>query len=72
MDKDGSQIQATFFNEGAEKYDKVLQENKVYLFSNGNVKLANKKFTSIKNDYCLNFDNNADVQEVEDDQDIKR
>ncbi len=67
MDKEGTQIQATFFNDGARKYDPLLTENKVYLFSNGNLKISNKKFTSIKNDYCLNFDANAEVQEVDDD-----
>ena len=33
-----------------------IYENKVYLFSNGIVKMANKKFTSIKNDFCIVFE----------------
>jgi hypothetical protein len=36
------------------------------------VKLANKKFTSIKNDYCLTFDQNADILEAEEDNQIKK
>lgn len=36
------------------------------------MKIANKKFTSIKNDYCLNFDMNAEVVPVEDDKHIKK
>jgi replication factor A1 len=67
MDKEGTLILATFFNEGAKKYDTILSENNVYLFSNGVLKISNKKFTSIKNDYCINFDTNAEVQEVDDD-----
>jgi len=35
--------------------------------SNGSVKIANKKYTSIKNDYCINFDKNSEIEEVEDD-----
>lgn len=35
------------------------------------MKLANKKFTSIKNDHALTFDTNADIVEVDDDQQIK-
>lgn len=70
MDKDGTQIQATFFNDAAEKFDSLIQENKVYLFSNGQVKLAQKKFTSIKNDYSITFDTNADVERVDDDKAI--
>lgn len=72
MDKEGSQIQATFFNDAADKFDKIIQENRVYLFSGGSIKIANKKFTSIKNDYCLNFDNNTEVVEVKDDPTIKK
>ena len=64
IDKDQSQIQATFFNDAAEKFDKILRENKVYLFANGFVKMANKKFTSIKNDHCITFDVNAEIVEV--------
>lgn len=57
IDKDGTCIQATFFGEEAtKKFGQMIKENKVYLFANGQVKLANKKFTSIKNDYCLTFD----------------
>jgi replication factor A1 len=50
----------------------MIKENRVYLFSNGQVKLANKKFTSIKNDYCLTFDQNADILEAEEDNQIKK
>jgi replication factor A1 len=68
IDKEGTQIQVTFFGEeAAKKFAPLLKENKVFLFANGSVKLANKKYTSIKNDYCLTFDQNADVQEVEED-----
>ena len=35
MDKEGTQIQATFFGESANKWHQILQENHVYLFSGG-------------------------------------
>ena len=44
-----------------------IYENKVYLFSNGIVKMANKKFTSIKNDFCIVFEKNAQILEIVDD-----
>jgi replication factor A1 len=73
MDKDGTLVQATFFgNDAIQKYGNLLKENKVYLFSNGQVRIANKKFTSIKNDYCLIFDQNADIAEAEEDNSIKK
>jgi hypothetical protein len=37
------------------------------LWSNGSIKLANKKFTSIKTDYCITFDERASIEEVIDD-----
>ncbi|CDW83120.1 replication protein a 70 kda dna-binding subunit [Stylonychia lemnae] len=72
IDKEGCQIQCTFFGEAAEKFDKILKENHVFLFSNGQVKLANKKYTSITNDHCLTFDQNAEIVEVDDDSQIKQ
>ena len=71
IDKEGTRIQATAFNETANKFDVELEENCVYTFTNGQVKLANKKYTSIKNDYCLTFDQNTIVQKCDDDLDIK-
>ena len=47
-----------------------MQQNKVYTFAGGDVKLANKKFTAIKNDYCLTFGNDTEIQEVAEDDHI--
>jgi replication factor A1 len=54
-------IQATMFNETAERWNSKLEENKVYIFANGKVNLANKRFTSIKNDYSLTFGNETEI-----------
>lgn len=67
IDKDDSLIDATFFNEAADFFDCQIQDKKVYLFSNGNVKIANKKFTSTKNDFCIVFEKNASIVPVDDD-----
>lgn len=71
IDGKGDQIQGTFFNDLADKYDEIIKENKVYLISNGTVKIANQKYSSIKNDYCINFDRSSEIQEVEDDSKIQ-
>ncbi|CDW72882.1 replication protein a 70 kda dna-binding [Stylonychia lemnae] len=71
MDCFGTQIQATFFKDSADRYDQIIKEGNIYLFSNGSVKIANQKFTQIKNDFCLVFDKNADIVEVPDDQSIQ-
>lgn len=60
------------FNETAEKWFDKLSENKVYVFANGQVKMANKKFTSIKNDFCLTFGFETEIQEVNEDAGIQQ
>lgn len=42
----------------------------MYLFSGGNVKMANKKFTSVKNDFCIVFEKTSQIVEVDDDMTI--
>ena len=37
----GTMIQGTFFGEAVDKYFTLLKENSVFLFSNGEIKLAN-------------------------------
>ncbi len=70
IDKEGTRIQATSFNETAHKFDRELEENQVYTFEGGQIKLANKRYTSIKNDYCLTFDNNTIIKKCDQDMDI--
>ena len=72
IDKEGTIIQGTMFNENAKKWFEIIQENKVYTFSGGKISLANKKFTSIKNDYCITFDLNTKINEVSEDSKIKQ
>merc|ERR1712195_309741 len=40
IDKDGTMIQATFFNDMAQKWHATLEGNKVYIWANGQVKMA--------------------------------
>lgn len=41
-----------------------MEEGKVYSMRGGQIKIANKWFTKIPNDYCLSFDNYAQIEEV--------
>lgn len=61
IDMYGTKIEAAFFDDAADHFEKELKEGKVYQFSNGSVKMANKKFTSVKNDFCLVFEKNAQI-----------
>lgn len=71
MDYLGQQIEAQFWGEAAEKFDPIVQQGNVYIMSKGTVKMANRKFSSINNDYCLNFNQYSEIKEVKDSGDIK-
>jgi len=45
-------------------------EDKVYSFANGRVQMANKKFTSIKNDFSLMLGLETEIKEVGNDSTI--
>ena len=70
VDKDGTMIQGTAFNEAAIKFDEIIEYDGVYTFNNGTVKLANKRFTSIKNDYCLTFSKDSICEQCAEDDEI--
>jgi len=67
VDADGTQIQGTFFNQQVQKFYPGIKENKVYVVSSGAIKLANKKFTSIPNDFCISFYDDTEFVEVAED-----
>lgn len=62
LDESGTEIRGTFFKEGADKFFDVIQEGQVYYMGGGRLKVANKKFTSIKNDYEISFDAKSMVE----------
>ena len=51
----GKQIEGTFWRDMADKMDAELMEGQVYYFSNGNVSPSNRKFSTVDNDYKINF-----------------
>ncbi|KAM3751247.1 hypothetical protein ACB098_04G094100 [Castanea mollissima] len=63
-DEDGTQIQATMFNEAAKKFYDRFQLGKVYFISKGTLKLANKQFKTVKNDYEMTLNENSEVEEA--------
>ncbi|XP_065878975.1 replication protein A 70 kDa DNA-binding subunit B [Euphorbia lathyris] len=63
-DDDGTQIQATMFNEAAKKFFDKFQLGKVYYISKGSLKVANKQFRTVQNDYEMNLNENSVVDEA--------
>ncbi|XP_004508670.1 replication protein A 70 kDa DNA-binding subunit B [Cicer arietinum] len=63
-DEDGTQIQATMFNEAARKFYDRFVMGKVYYISKGTLKVANKQFKTVQNDYEMTLNENSEVEEV--------
>ncbi|CAA7026979.1 unnamed protein product [Microthlaspi erraticum] len=63
-DEEGTQIQATMFNAAAQKFYDIFQTGKVYYISRGSLKLANKQFKTVQNDYELTLSENSEVEEA--------
>nr|XP_033778336.1 replication protein A 70 kDa DNA-binding subunit [Geotrypetes seraphini]XP_033778337.1 replication protein A 70 kDa DNA-binding subunit [Geotrypetes seraphini] len=69
VDESG-EIRATGFNEQVDKFFSLIEVNKVYFFSKGALKIANKQYTSVKNDYEMTFTNETSVIPCEDSADV--
>ncbi|XP_051115840.1 replication protein A 70 kDa DNA-binding subunit B [Andrographis paniculata] len=63
-DEEGTQIQATMFNEAARKFFDKFQTGKVYYISKGTLKVANKQFKTVQNDYEMTLNENSEVEEA--------
>ncbi|KAG6404070.1 hypothetical protein SASPL_136307 [Salvia splendens] len=63
-DEDGTQIQATMFNDAAKKFFDKFQMGKVYYISKGTLKVANKQFKTVQNDYEMTLNENSEVEEA--------
>jgi replication factor A1 len=65
-DSDGVQIQCTCFNDMVDKFDPILIVGKIFKISKADVKISNKRYTSIAHDYCLVFNSGSVVEEAKD------
>jgi len=67
IDEAGDEIRGTAFTEVAEKLFDILEVGHVYLISKGELRVANKKFTTIAHQYEITFNSSTTVQPVADD-----
>lgn len=71
LDKQGGEIRASFFNQGADMWTDKLNVGGCYTFSKGGVKIANRQYNSCNHRYELTFDKEAQITEIADDQEIQ-
>ena len=58
---DSGPIRCTIFQEGVDKYYDMLEDGKVFHFSKGQIKNANKKYSSVNCEYELSLDKEAEI-----------
>lgn len=73
LDAEGGEIRCSFFNAAANKFYDILEKGKVYTFSNGNVKVANKRYNGLNHNYEIAFaEESSDIKQQDDDTKISQ
>lgn len=66
MDSFGTRIEATLFNDAADYWGDKISKGKVYDFYDGSVKIANRRFTNVVNDFSLVLERTSKIVEIAD------
>uniref|UniRef100_A0A8C1U5C4 Replication protein A subunit n=1 Tax=Cyprinus carpio TaxID=7962 RepID=A0A8C1U5C4_CYPCA len=69
VDESG-EIRATGFNNEVDKFFSLIEQGKVYYISKGTLKIANKQFCTLKNDYEMTLNGETTISPCEDSQDV--
>lgn len=70
LDAEGTEIQATSFNDAVDRLYPVFEEGKVFIIGKARVKVSNKRYTHIKHEYSLDLQD-AEVSQVNEDTSIQ-
>eukprot|EP00884_Botryococcus_braunii_P019282 jgi/Botrbrau1/6037/Bobra.0042s0022.1 len=63
IDEQGTAIEATFWRDAADIWYDRLDEGGVYVFKGGKVKPANRAYSSVRNDYAIDFGAGAVIEQ---------
>ncbi|KAJ0409767.1 hypothetical protein ATCC90586_001080 [Pythium insidiosum] len=72
LDSKGGEIRATMFNDAVDKFYDLLRPSGVFYFSGGKIKMANRKFSNVNNDYEVSFDQHSDITPAPEDTQIQQ
>jgi len=70
IDSEGTEMECTAFNVAAKKVYDILQKDKVYSIKGAYIKINDKKFASVKNDYKMILEDNVQITEITNDNTI--
>ena len=62
VDEAGTAIQATMWKDAIDKYDQIMEVGKVYYVGKGSLRPANKKYSSVNNDYEMSLDGRSEIE----------
>lgn len=66
LDSSGTDLKITLFREAVEKFFSLLEEEKVYTFTGGRLKTANRMYNKTKSNYEMTMDGNSEIHLVPD------
>lgn len=66
VDEQGTSIGVTMWSDFVGRHYEGIEEGKVYFFTRGSIKPANKKYASTRNDYEIHFDGRTTIEESAD------
>jgi replication factor A1 len=67
LDANNGEIRATLFKEAADKWFPILEQGQVYTITGGRLKVADRKYSKLNNDYELTLDQNTEIKASFDD-----
>lgn len=70
MVDESGEIRVTGFNQEVDKFFSLVEVGKVYYISKGSLKIANKQYTSVKNDYEMTLNGDSSIIPCEDAGDV--
>jgi len=71
VDATGGEIRGTAFGDTATSFEEIIQADRTYYFSNGQLKIANKQYSKMNNDYEITFGKESTLQLCEDGTNIR-
>lgn len=71
LDAMGGEIRASFFDQAVDNFHDMLEKGKVFTFSKGTVKVANRQYNNCNHRYELTFDKQAVIEPASEDASIE-
>ena len=65
IDIEGFEMQATIFDQICDKFFPIIKENEIYYITGGYVRMNDKKYTNIKSDYKIIFDQSTTITPID-------